>query len=229
MSRIREIFLVILAVSLAVVLFKNAFLKIDIYKQNTYVAQLTEQVELLNHEVNNRDSLLVASNDKNEELKGFVKDVLANPYGWATRYYKTMNVTGYHPVVEQCDSTPDITADGTKIDIDRAGDYRYVAVSRDMLRRWGGKVRFGDYILIKGTPDAEQDGIYQVRDTMNPRHKAWIDILLTPGQQSFYYKKVTMYRINNDDYLEVLHEIYDEPIELQQEKPQIIAMVDPEI
>ena len=38
-----------------------------------------------------------------------------------------VTVTTYNPTVKQCDSTPNITADGTKIKTWRATEYRYVA------------------------------------------------------------------------------------------------------
>ena len=43
-----------------------------------------------------------------------------------------VTVTMYHPTKNQTDSTPDITADGTKINIWKASEYRYVALSRDL-------------------------------------------------------------------------------------------------
>ena len=48
-----------------------------------------------------------------------------------------VTVTTYNPTRQQCDSTPNITADGTRINPKRATQYRYVALSRDLLSRWG--------------------------------------------------------------------------------------------
>ena len=97
-----------------------------------------------------------------------------------------------HPTPNQTDSTPDITADGTKINIWKASEYRYVALSRDLLSRWGGPFNYGDYIVIEGI--GKNSGIYQVRDTMNPKHTNRVDILKTPGSSQFKYTDVTMYR-----------------------------------
>lgn len=117
---------------------------------------------------------------------------------------KKVSVTGYHPVEEQCDSTPNETADGTFIEVDKAGEYRYVALSRDLLSNWGGPFDYGDIIYIKGLGYRDDfgnyypspyDGIYQVRDTMNPRHTNWVDILLTPGEGSFYKKNVSLRKV----------------------------------
>ena len=108
-----------------------------------------------------------------------------------------VTVTMYHPIPNQTDSTPNITADGTKINIWKASEYRYVALSRDLLSRWGGPFDYGDYIVIEGI--GENSGIYQVRDTMNPKHTNRVDILKTPGSKQFKYDDVTMYRYIKDN------------------------------
>ena len=101
-----------------------------------------------------------------------------------------VTVTTYNPTRQQCDSTPNITADGTKINPRKATQYRYVALSRDLLDRWGGPFDYGDYIVIEGTDG--WDGIYQVRDTMNPKWTNRVDILTTNSR--FKYKNITMYK-----------------------------------
>ena len=103
-----------------------------------------------------------------------------------------VTVTMYNPSPEQTDSTPNQTADGTIINPDRASDYRYVALSRDLLRRWGGPFNYGDYVMLKGTD--EYDGIYQVRDTMAPKFINRVDILRTEGSRWFKFDNVTVYR-----------------------------------
>ena len=115
------------------------------------------------------------------------------------KFRTNVTVTMYHPTRQQTDSTPNITADGTKINIWKASEYRYVALSRDLLSRWGGPFEYGDYIVIEGI--GKNSGIYQVRDTMNPKHTNRVDILKTPGSRQFKYDDVTMYRYvksNND-------------------------------
>tara|TARA_Y100000593_G_scaffold47382_1_gene89825 strand:- start:3607 stop:4128 length:522 start_codon:yes stop_codon:yes gene_type:complete len=108
-----------------------------------------------------------------------------------------VTVTTYNPTKQQCDSTPNITADGTKIKTWKASSYRYVALSRDLLSRWGGPFNYGDYIVIEGTGD--RDGVYQVRDTMNPKWTNRVDILTTNSR--FKYTDVTMYKYVNEEYL----------------------------
>ena len=103
-----------------------------------------------------------------------------------------VTVTMYNPSPEQTDSTPNQTADGTIINPDRASDYRYVALSRDLLRRWGGPFNYGDYVMLKGTDG--YDGIYQVRDTMAPKFINRVDILRTQGSKWFKFDDVVLYR-----------------------------------
>ena len=101
-----------------------------------------------------------------------------------------VTVTTYNPTRGQTDSTPNELADGTKIKPWRATDYRYVALSRDLIARWGGPFEYGDYIVIEGT--GKWDGIYQVRDTMNPKWTNRVDILTTNSR--FKYNNITMYK-----------------------------------
>ena len=109
-----------------------------------------------------------------------------------------VTVTTYNPTRQQCDSTPNITADGTRINPKRATQYRYVALSRDLLSRWGGPFDYGDYIIIEGTD--KWDGVYQVRDTMNPKWVKRVDILTTNSR--FKYNNITMYKyVDENDYL----------------------------
>ena len=109
-----------------------------------------------------------------------------------------VTVTTYNPTVKQCDSTPHITADGTHFKTWKASSYRYVALSRDLLSRWGGPFEYGDYIVIEGTGD--RDGVYQVRDTMNPKWTNRVDILTTNSR--FKYDNITMYKyVKENDYL----------------------------
>ena len=132
--------------------------------------------------------------ERHEEVMSLQEQVWELQNNCDTQYtnkisYK-VTVTTYNPTKEQCDNTPNITADGTKIKPCRATDYRYVALSRDLLSRWGGPFEYGDYIVIEGTDG--WDGIYQVRDTMNPKWTNRVDILTTNSR--FKYNNITMYK-----------------------------------
>ena len=111
-------------------------------------------------------------------------------YNLSNKISYKVTVTTYNPTRAQCDTTPNITADGTKFKRWKATSYRYVALSRDLLSRWGGPFEYGDYIVIEGAGD--RDGVYQVRDTMNPKWTNRVDILTTNSR--FRYDNVVMYK-----------------------------------
>ena len=94
-----------------------------------------------------------------------------------------VTVTMYHPVRSQTDSTPNILADGTRIRVHKASEYRFIAVSRNLLKRHGGFLEYGDFVVLKGT--GQKDGVYQVKDTMNKRFVNRIDILESPGTKPY--------------------------------------------
>lgn len=93
-----------------------------------------------------------------------------------------VTLTTYNAVASQCDDSPLITADGTKIDIEKLkrGKIKYCAVSRDLLRY----IPFGSVIHIEG------HGYYEVRDTMNKRFKHYIDILQHKSRKNFKKEKI---------------------------------------
>ena len=124
---------------------------------------------------------------------------LENDCGYTEAHKISFNVTvtTYNPTRRQTDSTPNITADGTRINPRKATEYRYVALSRDLLSRWGGPFEYGDYIVIEGT--GKWDGVYQVRDTMNPKWTNRVDILTTNDR--FKYNNITMYKYVNKEEL----------------------------
>ena len=109
-----------------------------------------------------------------------------------------VTVTMYHPIRQQTDSTPNILADGTQIKIHQASEYKYIEVSRNLLKRWGGWLEFGDFIVLTGTDD--KDGVYQVRDTMNKRFVNRIDILESPGTKPYKFDsaKILKTELNTD-------------------------------
>ena len=108
-------------------------------------------------------------------------------------------VTGtmYSPTRAQCDATPNITADGTKINPKRASQYRYVALSRDLLERWGGPFGYGEYITVEGTERGKYDGVWQVRDTMSPKWLKRVDFLVTNGTRPFKYDEIKITKLKS--------------------------------
>ena len=61
----------------------------------------------------------------NLEIKDLLKDLDSVP----EVIFERVKATMYHPVEEQCDNTPLITADGSKIDPYNVSDWNWIAVS----------------------------------------------------------------------------------------------------
>ena len=127
-------------------------------------------------------------NDKNIQLQSLVDE--NKRLSEELSKYETegmhVTVTMYQPVARQTDSTPNILADGTRIRTQEASKYKFIAVSRNLLKRWGGWLDYGDFILLKDTDG--KDGVYQVRDTMNPRWVNRIDILESIDVKPYKYE-----------------------------------------
>lgn len=98
-------------------------------------------------------------------------------YGSKSLFTTHVTITTYNAVRSQCDRSPLITADGTKIDHRKvkSGEQRIVAISRDLLYA----IPLGSIIDIEGY------GKYEVRDTMNSRFKHSIDILQHSSKKNF--------------------------------------------
>ena len=103
-------------------------------------------------------------------------------YANEKKFVTHVTLTTYNAVASQCDNTPLITADGTKIDLKKLkkGKIKYCAVSRDLL--WC--IPLGSVVHIEG------HGYYEVRDTMNERFDHYIDILQHTSQKNFKKNKV---------------------------------------
>ena len=106
----------------------------------------------------------------------------------------SVTVTMYQPLRYQTDSTPNILADGTRIRTDQASKYKFIAVSRNLLKRFGGWLDYGDFVLLWDTDG--KDGVYQVRDTMNPRFVNRIDILESPGVKPYKFEEAKIIKTN---------------------------------
>lgn len=93
-----------------------------------------------------------------------------------------VTLTTYNPYKAQCDDTPTITANNTKINLQKLkqGKLRYCAVSPDLL--WC--LSFGSIIEIDGY------GRYEVVDTMNKRFDHYIDILQDKSKPNFKKEKI---------------------------------------
>jgi hypothetical protein len=107
---------------------------------------------------------------KYEDKKSEVKKVRK------THILETLTV--YHPTVEQCDSTPLITASNAKIDVIKLykQELRWIALSRDLLKRWNGDFNYGDTIVLT-SGDSRIDGLWIIQDNLNKRYKNRGDLL----------------------------------------------------
>ena len=161
-----------LMASVILVVLLNGFFSVNIIEKNK---------RFYNSQLNNQ---MAVTESLRSELTEFYK------------YGVVVDVTMYQPTHYQTDSTPNITADGTRIRISKASDYKYVALSRNLLKRWGGPFDYGDFILIKGTTDGHKDGVYNVRDTMNPKYVNYVDILESNNVKPYKYTDVHLYKMN---------------------------------
>ena len=103
-------------------------------------------------------------------------------YGSKSLFITHVTITTYNAVMSQCDRSPLITADGTKIDHNKlkSGEQKIVAISRDLLYA----IPLGSLIYVEG------HGYYEVRDTMNSRFKHRIDILQHSSKKNFKKDKI---------------------------------------
>ena len=140
--------------------------------------------------------------DKNKQLSEARQEIVGLKKRLLMYETEGMNVTVtmYEPVRYQTDSTPNILADGTRIRVQKASEYRFIAVSRNLLKRHGGWLDYGDFVLLKGTN--HKDGVYKVRDTMNKRFVNRIDILESPGVRPYKFDKASIVKtdllVNNE-------------------------------
>jgi len=105
-----------------------------------------------------------------------------------------VTTTMYNAVENQCDNDPLITAGMYKINPIKASAHKYVALSRNLLKRWNGQFNYGDKIKITGA--GNKDGTYIVADSMNKRYKNHVDILETTGVGWYRYKNVTITKLS---------------------------------
>jgi len=156
-----------MAVIVLITLF-NGFVSINILGDNKRV--YSEEIEILEN--------------RNKELYSKLNEFL--------KYGIEVDVTMYQPVYPQTDRTPNITADGTRIKISMASEYKFVALSRNLLKRWGGPFDYGDFILLRGTD--HKDGVYQVRDTMNSKWVNMVDILESTHVKPYKYANAQIFK-----------------------------------
>jgi 3D (Asp-Asp-Asp) domain-containing protein len=114
-----------------------------------------------------------------DKLKRDIKELKRTTIG-------TVTVTMYHPVPNQTDATPYITASGFRLDKKNPKKDRIIAISRDLKQ----KLDFGDTVILQGI--GKWDGEYVVHDVMNKRFKNRIDILINPNDEATMFKEAKL-------------------------------------
>jgi 3D (Asp-Asp-Asp) domain-containing protein len=104
-----------------------------------------------------------------------------------------VTATMYYPVVKQCDKDPLVTAGMFKINPRKASEHKWIAMSRNLLKRWKGDFDYGDIVEIKGA--GKKSGVYKVVDTMNKRYKDRIDILETEGTSFYKFEDIQIAKL----------------------------------
>src|SRR6185436_4601460 len=99
----------------------------------------------------------------------------------------TMNITAYRSVPNQTDDSPFTTSIGERV------HPHGIAVSRNLLKRWGGPLNYGDFVYIQGI------GFKVINDTMHERYRDHIDVWVRNYEEEkefdkeFRNKKVVMW------------------------------------
>ena len=104
-----------------------------------------------------------------------------------------VTATMYYPVVNQCDKDPLVTAGMFTINPRKASEHKWIAMSRNLLKRWKGDFDYGDIVEIKGA--GKKSGVYKVVDTMNKRYKDRIDILETEGTSFYKFEDIQIAKL----------------------------------
>ena len=100
----------------------------------------------------------------------------------------TVTATAYQAVANQTDNEPFVTADNSRIKSHYGSKKRWMALSRDLLKPWGGQFEYGDKVRVRGI-SPELDGVYTVHDTMNRRHRHCMDILTHASEKFDIFRK----------------------------------------
>jgi hypothetical protein len=111
-------------------------------------------------------------------------------------YHVLETLTIYNPVEGQCDDSPLITANNSHIDLDKLhrNEIRWMALSRDLLKRWNGTFNYGDTVRLEAG-DAAIDGLWVINDSMNKRFKNRGDLLFhRDSRTTGIWKNVKMNR-----------------------------------
>ena len=162
-----------------------------------FVLNQNKEIEKLHQKEKEYHEALDFLDDMIDSLNLEIKDLLKDLDSVPEIIFEQVKATMYHPVEEQCDNTPLITADGSKIDPYKVSDWNWIAVSQHMLTRNGGPLNYGDTVYVFGTK--HKDGMYIVKDCMNKRKTNQIDFLESLGTPQYKYDNVVIARFPQGD------------------------------
>jgi 3D (Asp-Asp-Asp) domain-containing protein len=134
----------------------------------------------------------ISSNDQLKEKINHIKNLhtistIPNPERFEEKH--VVSITAYTNSVKETDNTPNITASGKKV---KKG---YIAVSRDLLSKWGGREAFGSKVYILDM------GIFEIQDVMNKKWKKKIDIFMYDVNKAKKFgikKNITIIKLKGD-------------------------------
>ncbi|NOT76323.1 MAG: hypothetical protein HOP08_15450 [Cyclobacteriaceae bacterium] len=107
-----------------------------------------------------------------------VNTIAGNVTPTVENFYILETLTVYNPTHNQCDRSPLITASNARIDTLKLGkqQLRWMALSRNLLKRWNGVFNYGDTVNIYAG-DPQIDGSWIIQDNLNKRYKDRGDLL----------------------------------------------------
>ena len=128
---------------------------------------LTGQYVHLYTQVVTSKTELKASTAALVKAKVLLSEVFAQPVDTLDRFSTPVAVTAYTARAEECDDTPETTADNTP---SRVG---IIAMSHDLFRDMN--LTFGDRVMVEVA--GKNLGVFEIRDSMNRRWTRRVDIL----------------------------------------------------
>ena len=165
-----------------------------VLEKNKQIRQYKVQEQ---HNLHVLDTLQLELNDLRDTIKDLLNQIDDMQDTTPEIIFKQVKATMYHPVEEQCDDTPLITADGSKINPYEVSNWNWIAVSQHMLKRNGGPLDYGDTVYVFGTK--HKDGMYIVKDCMHRRKTNQIDFLESLGTPQYRYDTVVIARFPQDN------------------------------
>lgn len=154
---------------------------------------------------NSKVTFVVNNNDINTEVENEnVVNTDNNVYTPWVLAASDVVTTVYNAVAGQCDSTPNYTASGFKLNLKDVESHRVIAMERTFMKELG--LKYGDVVKIEGV--GKYDGIWQIQDTMNKRfagqHK--IDLLVDRSVRLGKWTNVKLYVLADKELTDIFKE-----------------------